>query len=50
MLVPECKSLLQEQSVIDSCLVEAYVSDKTVPVPVPNVLFIVLVNAIHVRD
>lgn len=49
-LVPAYKSLFQKQSVIDSCLVESYVSDKTVQIQVPSVLFIMLANAVHVRD
>jgi hypothetical protein len=49
-LVPAYKSLFQKQSVVDSCLVESYVSDKTLPVQVPSVLFVMLVNAVHVRD
>lgn len=49
-LVPAYKSLFQKQSVIDSCLVESYVSDKTMPFQVPSVLFITLANAAHVRD
>jgi hypothetical protein len=49
-LVPAYKSLFPKKSVIDSCLVESYVSDKTVPMQVPSVLFVVLANAVHVRD
>jgi hypothetical protein len=49
-LVPVYKSLFQKQPVIDSCLVESYISDKTVPVQVPNVLFIIHANAVPVRD
>jgi hypothetical protein len=48
--VPAYKSLFQKQSVSDSCSVELYVSDKTVPFQVPSVLFIMLASAVHVRD